>query len=421
MAQLKYSANLSAADFVLSHTYKGRSVIVPGIDQNYFQGTSGWAGDTPQRGIDIPQVYYCENTVPTSEGYRSVAYRYFIEPPTTSEKFVKILTVFDGYAASAVIGITADRKLFIVSAFTGGVWQVLTLPEKLAVVGDEVVGTGTYFTWTADELVTLAVVNGNVVLCIENVGFFILEVSNNLLRDANVFVRGIDPTKIKGVCSSHSYLVAFDDTTVYWSSTEDGLDFVPSLITGAGSAKPDGGKGRIVLCKEISGGFIIYFEACIISAAYSSNLAIPWIFDILAGGAGIRTANAVAYDLNTTTHFAWTSAGLLGVELHQSKGMFPQVTDFIGSGLSDKTTSYTDYPTSEFLDEDKEVRLAVIAARYLCISFGTLPEPITDQIAIPKLVQSFLYDIQLKRWGKLNIDHVQIFEAPFTAVQPVFF
>ncbi|MFV0408919.1 MAG: hypothetical protein ACK5LJ_04225, partial [Paracoccus sp. (in: a-proteobacteria)] len=80
MAQSKVSLNLSAADFAFSFSYKGQSVIIPGPDQNYFQTTADWAGATPQRGTNIPQITYCENTVPTAEGYRSVAYKFFIKP-----------------------------------------------------------------------------------------------------------------------------------------------------------------------------------------------------------------------------------------------------------------------------------------------------------------------------------------------------
>ena len=92
MAQIKYSANLAAADFTFSFSYKGPSVMIAAGDQNYFQATADWAGQTPQRGINIPQVMYCENTVPTAEGYRSVAYKWFVEPalPLT-QRFIKYL------------------------------------------------------------------------------------------------------------------------------------------------------------------------------------------------------------------------------------------------------------------------------------------------------------------------------------------
>ena len=128
MAQSKISLNLSAADFTLSYRFKGPSVMIPAGDMNYYQATQGWAGETPQRGINIPQMAYCENTVPTAEGYRSVAYRYFIEPPEENVTFVKFITVFDGSANSAIIGVTKDRRLFALSAYTSGVWEPLEIP-----------------------------------------------------------------------------------------------------------------------------------------------------------------------------------------------------------------------------------------------------------------------------------------------------
>lgn len=407
MAQNKISLNLSSADFVLSYYFKGPSVIVPGLDQNAYQAQAWFAGDTKQRGTNIPQVAYCENTVPTSEGYRSVAYRYFIEPPEVPGTFVKMLPVFDGNANSAIVGVTKDRRLYIVSAYTSGLWTQLPLPSTM--------------NWTVYEGITNAGVAGTIVLHITGVGLVGLDVAGSTLTDLNTAVSGLDMKLVRGVSSSKGYLIAYDDTTVYWSSTEDPLDFTPSLITGAGSGKPEGAKGKIVLCKEIAQGFIIYCDVNIISAAYSSNSAVPWIFAVLSSGAGVRHADAVAYDLNMSNHFAWTSAGLIGIELHAANPILPQVTDFIASGLSDETVGYTSVPNTVFDERDKEVRLSYISNRYVCISFGYQSEPLTNEARIPQLKQTFLWDTQLKRWGKLNIDHVQLFEAPFTSSPGVFF
>lgn len=405
MSQIKYSVNLSSADFTLSFSFKGPSVIIPGPDQNYFQGTAGWAGDTPQRGINIPQVYYCENTVPTAEGYRSVAYKFFAAPTNTPNKFVKIFNVFDGNSSSGLVGITADLKIYALSAYTGGIWQQIELPDP--------------YVWTEPGRVTFTVLRGSPVFCFEGVGLFVFAVqANSIIKP---IVTGIDETLISGVCSSRGYAIVWDNYKVYWSSTENAWDFTPSLITGAGSAQVEGLKGNLILCKEISGGFILYSDVSIISATYSSNLQIPWIFDVLAGGMGVRTEHNVSYDINSQVHVAWTSGGLVQVELHQATPQFPAVTDFVASGLTDKTISLTSYPTTEFSDEHREVRLAVISSRYLCISVGTLGEEVPGEFQIPKFVQSFLYDVQLKRWGKLNVDHIQLLEAPFTAQPAVFF
>lgn len=406
MAQNKISLNLSSADFVLSHRFKGPSVLIASQDQNYYQAIGSFAGDTPQRGINIPQVSYCENVVPTAEGYRSIAYRYFIQPPAGAPvSFVRILSIFDGEANSALIGYTVDRKLWIVSAYTGGEWQELDLPLT--------------YSWVDASKVTNTTVRGFSVLCIEGVGTFVINIVASTLTHQTL--AGLDDTLIGGICASSGYLIAWDTTTVYWSSTEDPFDFVPSLITGAGSTKVDGLKGKIVLCKEIEKGFIIYADVTIISAAYTTSSALPWIFAVLQGGAGIRNIEAVAYDINMASHFVWTSAGFLTVELHQAQLLFPQLTDFIGSGLSDRTETYTSYPLIDYSKTDKEVRLAVISSRYLTISFGFLGDALPTQFRVPELTQSFIYDSQLKRWGKLNVDHIQIFETPFTADPPVFF
>lgn len=405
MAQNKTSVNLSSADFTLSYSFKGRSVVVPGQDQNFFGSTGSWAGNSPQKGVDIPQLYYCENTIPTSEGYRSVAYRYAIDPPDPAERFVRILNVFDGNATAGLIGITADLKLFFVGEATEGQWEELNFEDGV--------------TWDTPSQVTSTTIQGFVGVCIQGVGIFGLYVPTLTLTLAPLI--GLDGTLINGICASNSILIAWDDTTVYWSSATYFLDFTPSLITGAGSAKPDGLKGKIVLCKEIKGGFVIYSEVNMIGAQYTQATAFTWIFDPLSGAAGINSPEAVAYDINMSTHFAWTTAGLMQVEVNSTQLLFPQVTDFIASGLSDSTTSYSAYPNTDFSAASKEVRLAAISARYLAISFGYLSEPEANEFAIPLLVQSFLYDSQLKRWGKLNVDHIQILETPFTAEPAVFF
>lgn len=410
MAQNKYSVNLSAASYTLSFYYKGPSVIIPGQDQNYFQATSDWAGNTPTRGINIPQVMYLENTVPTAQGYKSVAYRWFIEPAEPLfQRFTKVFPIFEGTGASALLGLTADRKLYILSAETSGKWQ--------AVVWDNTAGSPP--AWDTPDQVSTATVVGACLICIQGVGIFQVNFITGTLK--YVIPTGIDGSLINGICSASGYTIAWDDTTIYWSSTEDPLDFVPSLISGAGSSKVMGLKGNIHLCKEISNGFIIYSDITLIAAAYTANQALPFTFTILAGSSGIRSERAVSSDINAQVHFAWTTGGLVAVELNRATPMFPELTDFIASEMSDDTYELDKYPQINNYPGYKEVYVVVVSNRYLCISFGTAEDPLANEYVVPKMEQSFVYDLQLKRWGKLNVDHVQIIESPFTAQEPVDF
>ena len=69
MAQQSYRANLSAAIFPMALSRAGRSVVIPGIDQNYDRRVDP-TGE--QKTPGIPQAIYLENVVPTPEGYQSV-------------------------------------------------------------------------------------------------------------------------------------------------------------------------------------------------------------------------------------------------------------------------------------------------------------------------------------------------------------
>lgn len=69
MAQIPYRANLSTAVFPMTIAKAGRTVINPGLDQNFDKRVDPGAS---YGSVGIPQVMYCENVLPTSEGYQSI-------------------------------------------------------------------------------------------------------------------------------------------------------------------------------------------------------------------------------------------------------------------------------------------------------------------------------------------------------------
>lgn len=68
MAQIPYRANLSSAIFPMTLAKSGRSVINPGMDQNFDKRVD--PGASPGS-VGIPQLIYCENVLPTPEGFQS--------------------------------------------------------------------------------------------------------------------------------------------------------------------------------------------------------------------------------------------------------------------------------------------------------------------------------------------------------------
>jgi hypothetical protein len=74
MTQISYRANLSAMIFPLTVAKAGKSVIIPGADQNFDRRIDA-PGDTQRGSVGIPQVIYCENVFPTPDGIQSVGFK----------------------------------------------------------------------------------------------------------------------------------------------------------------------------------------------------------------------------------------------------------------------------------------------------------------------------------------------------------
>jgi hypothetical protein len=73
MADQTYRANLSAAVFPMTVSRSGKSVIIPGPDNNFDRRIDS-PGDTPRGSVSIPQVIYGENILPTPDGIQSVGF-----------------------------------------------------------------------------------------------------------------------------------------------------------------------------------------------------------------------------------------------------------------------------------------------------------------------------------------------------------
>jgi len=73
MGQTVYRANLSAKTFPFLSKNWGRSVIIQGYDNTFSRQLA--STEDPDKDVGLPQIYYCHNVIPHSQGFQSVGYK----------------------------------------------------------------------------------------------------------------------------------------------------------------------------------------------------------------------------------------------------------------------------------------------------------------------------------------------------------
>lgn len=386
MAQVISAVNLGSAVIPFMATYKGQSVLVPNRTDSTAGPNRDFNGDTLEAASNVAQLYWGENILPTQEGYGAVSYLQALGAINSTSPVSYTFTVYDGNGSKALIAVLENKEVWGVCGEITS-WTQITLPAEF----DPADITGN---------LTNATAYGEVYLFYPGVGPFKLTIQTLTLTA--VEFEGLDISVVDGICDSQSYIIAWGKTIVAWSSALDALDFVPSDITGAGAGTPEGVKGQILYCKTISKGFIIYTSATTMAAEYSGNTRFPWIFRAINGGSGIADFKNVSQDSALSSHFAWTSAGLLEVNTLSCTARFPQLTDFFAGRIWEEFNPATKDVDRARLSEQVKVRLAFIASRYFVASYGHPNRDVFDYAVV--------FDTALKRWGRLRYPHVQVIE-----------
>lgn len=382
MAQITYRANLNAATFPFLAEDFGRSVIVPGQDNNFNRQVT--SKEDSDKDIGIPQVYYMHNVMPFAQGLQSVGYKQIVEGVHTG--FLDVFALrddtgvgFNSFMGVSYDGTTSSKILWILS---GGIWTSTS-------------------TAVPDKKITYAHLQGKTYIYIESVGCLRWDFATSAF--ASVTMTGLDTSKILGITYAAGYMIAWDSTSIYWSSTlpisGDVVDFAPSIVTGAGSQSLEAARGKITVCLPHQMGFIAYTSQNAIVHTFTSNSLYPFSARDLVSSGGLLDAEVVGFDSASSSHYAYTTSGLQSISVSATTVVFPEVTDFISG------RRFEDYNASSysFVQYDLAVamkkRLTVVASRYLVISYG-----------MQSLTHALVYDMALKRWGKLKIAHVSCFE-----------
>lgn len=375
--------NLASANFPFVSDFQGRTIIIPQYDENYDRSVNTTAVDV-DKDKGVPQVFYMHNVMPTNNGYQSVGYDTLVNAmnPAVTD-FDQFMVIRDENENKALFSPAAGNN-YIYTVPAGGWASINPLPAG---------------SFPASGLVTVSYIHKRTFVYYEKVAA--IEYDFTAQTFSIVTLNGLVAANIRGICSSSGYNIAFDEETVYWSSTTDETDFVPSLVTGAGSQIPNDLKGKIVAILPVPQGFFIYSTKNIVSAFYSGNIRFPWIFREVPNSAGINNTNNVAWQSTLSLQYAWTTAGLMKIDRSGAEIVFPALADFIAGRTFEDFDDATEVLSTIYAGSDFLTKLCFTGSRYLILSYG-----------LTQLTHAVIYDTASKRWGKVKITHVDAFEWP---------
>jgi len=369
MAQMKFAADIMAAGFPLLLDWASRTVL---------NNQKMPEGNPP---ITTPQILYCQNVLPTAQGYKSVTFRDLIAAALPANiTFSKIFTVSDTSQNKALIGITTNSKIYMITS-SSYVWTDVT-PA----------------TWAGGDSVSTGNASGVHYLYLKQLGCYSVNIAGVALTP--VTLTGITASAIYGMVSAMNYIILYDATKIYWNATDGSLNFVPSLITGAGSSTPYDIEGKIVAVVQLGNGFAIYTDTNIILASFSNNTQYPWIFRAATGGSGIANSGNVTTSRDLGFHTAITFAGILQITAQGCTPIVPEVADFIAAKIYETYNFTTNAVDKTELASNVVTKIATMASRYIMVSYG-----------VSSFTDTIVFDLVLKRWGRLHIDHVAAFEV----------
>lgn len=380
MAQVLTRLNLASTAFPFLSEFSGRGIIVKQSDQNYVPSTV--SKEDLDKDIGIPQIFYCHNIMATGQGYMSVSYvRTANKISVGFTKFKDIIPVIDDAGHKIYLGWDSDGKLYKTTSPLFSVW---TQFQTIAAFGN--------------KEITYCVVSGKTYIYVANTGCYIFDFAGTNTLSAQTLT-GITPTAVSGILACQGYMLTYSTNAILWSSLIDPTDFTPSLTTGAGGGSVQNVRGDIVAVVPHTTGFVVYTNQNAVAASASNNTRYPFNFRELVASGGVFSKNLITYDANTGSHYVYTTSGLQLISLQQSQTTLPELTDFIAGSVFEDFNENTQRLEITHLSVPMKKRLALIADRYLVVSYG-----------ITSLTHALIYDIVTKRWSKLKIPHLVCFE-----------
>lgn len=382
MAAREFHVNLTNSSFPHNFDELGSTVIYATPFEQNRAISGGFSGQDAEQSAGVCQAYFMQNILPTSRGYSSVSFLETLPPIPGMRGVPEDTYILRGESsASAVFVPTTDRQYIFDP--TVGSWQEFS------------VGT------LAPSPPTVAFVKQRSFVFYPNIGCFEYDFTAQEFRE--VTFEGLNVGNIHGICPAGSVLVAWDSTTVYWSSVLDPLDFTPSLSTGAGSTSILAVRGEIITCLSMGENFVVYTATNAVGARQSGNIQLPFTFTEISGSEGIESAQHVAYDTNQGVHITWTASGFQQVSLEQAGYVWPEFSDGIIRAIYSDYDENFNRPVLRRV-ERLELKLNFIGNRWVGISVKDAAD------ASGSYNFAMIYDTSLQRWGRLDVLHKDLVE-----------
>lgn len=383
MSQMSYRGNLSAAIFPMTIARAGRSVIIPGPDQNFNRSVD--SPDDSNRDAGIPQIIYGENIVPTADGFQSVGY-------TAGGSFGSTGAGVDWEPIELNIPASGRKHILLLI----GAGETRSTTNGITFATDTIVGTAPV---GANNFISTATVRGTCYLHVGSRIYTVTGLSPLTLTDVTAsFTPGGILTNLVGICSAFNYLILLkSDGTINWSSTTTPTDFTPSLVSGAGSGALTGNSGGVQYIKQSPFGFYIYCWGNVVSATYTGNARYPWRFYPVDDSEGVTFRKQIAGEPTDSSAFIVSNSGTL-MQLNQKNATLiaQEISEVLARlKYEDKFSYDTNTFTVQPVVTPMRANLSYIMSRYIVMSRGDV---------------GYLYDTQFKRYGKFNVSHSYVID-----------
>jgi len=410
MAKIVYRGNLSAAIYPMTLAGSGRAVIMPGPDQNFDRRVDPQG---EQKDAGIPQAIYMENVLPTVSGYQSVG---FLEP-----KIPLPVVAPNGIAGLFEVDVVIAANVFKTPLFylindtytcgalgTGTVTFVGDRPFYPAVGPPNPIGILLALTLLANT--SSAVVGTKAYLRVDSQLYEVTgsSIENITLTNVTASITPLNfmvTASIVAIAGSNNYLIMASGKTIYYSSLTNPLDFVSSLISGAGQGDPNNLKGPIVSLAETQNGFYILAQESTILAKYTNNNRYPWRYVVVRNVSGRVSGPGSFYgNVNSKAQYVLDTNNQVKI-INEDVGedIGPEVGEFLANGVVQQLYNTVSNTFEQQIKLTRNARIYVLSERYIFIS-------INDNEVAGDYSAAIVYDILLKRYGKVNIRHHAIYE-----------